>query len=176
MKAQIVAAVAAFGIASAFAADWSYTASGDIQIPEITEASTVTIASGVTVTNTTALVGTGLLTVKGGGTLYLTQPSPNFSGDVYIGKATVAVTASDALGKGAVTIQGKTSAGGTSRIMFDNGSSAIELANDITIESTGGSAANAQLYFVKNSAVVTVSGDIRADGTDFTFRTAFRAT
>lgn len=41
------------------------------------------------------------------------------------------------------------------------------------IESTGGSAANAQLYFVKNSAVVTVSGDIRADGTDLYIQDGF---
>ena len=105
-KITVVSFTMLFFVMCAQAASWSYSSQGFIEIPEITEDSTLTISSGVTVTNTVALTGIGKLTVNGGGTLVLTEDSPNFSGNVYVGKAMVSIRNGGALGTGSVTIQG----------------------------------------------------------------------
>lgn len=144
---------------SAYAATWSYTENGAIQLPEVMENSTVTVSSGVTVTNTTALTGSGRLTVNGSGTLVLAVDSPSFTGGFYVGKSTVAILSGQALGTGAVTIQGKGSTSGSSRLCFIN-SSAITVTNDFLCENSGAnSAVNAQ-FTLDGSADVALSGSI----------------
>ena len=159
-KAQLIASVAAFGTASLFAANWSYTESGDIQLPEIAESTTITISSGVTVRNTTALTGTGLLTVKGGGTLCLTQASPSFEGGLYLDGGDVSVTTGGALGTGLVTLHGNTGSN-PSKVIFDIGGQTVEFTNDFYIDNSSGGSTKPHMQFDGNtSSTVTLSGAI----------------
>ena len=83
-------------------------ADGAIAFGEISEDSTIMVASGVTVTSSTPITGSGKLSVSGGGTLRLSAASPSYSGPIDITSSIVAVAAENALGSGKVTINGGT--------------------------------------------------------------------
>lgn len=131
----------------------------------------VTVASGVTVTNTTALAGTSgdVISVSGGGTFVQKVSSPDFSSEFRIGKAIVTVVEDRGLGTGRIRISGYSKAGGTSQLAFANGSEDIEMPNEIVVLGNGesGNQAKAQVYFGANSGLVTFSGDV--DATDRVF-------
>lgn len=175
IRALFVAAVAAlFGFA-AQAKDYTPDIVDDtIVFGEITEDSTITIASGETVTSSTAIIGSGKLSVGGGGTLVLSAASSDYSGEIYIGNATVEVTTGYALGTGKVTIQGFAGAsGGTdttaiSQLRFSTGSTAATFPNAIDIETAsavkidGTTYTTSHLFFNANTAIVTLDGKITA--------------
>ena len=97
----------------------------------------VTVPSGVAVTNTTALAassGINAIEFTGGGTFVQLAESPDFDALVRIGKATLMVTKSNALGMGAVTVNGYDKENGTSCLCFNNGGDAIVFPNDIKIK------------------------------------------
>ena len=81
---------------------------GVIAFGEITEDSTITIASGTTVSNLTAITGTGALAISGGGTLVMAAESPAYSGAITIDNTIVRLAAENPLGTGKVTLNGAT--------------------------------------------------------------------
>lgn len=121
----------------------------------------VEIDPDVTVTNTTALVGPGKLTVLGGGTLVLSAASPDHAAGVYIGNATVTVTTGYALGTGDVTVEGCGANGQISRLWFDVQDADATIPNDITFETE--TATHAGFVFVyKTAKNIHFTGDIVA--------------
>ena len=119
----------------------------------------VIIDAGVTNYNTTALTGIYPLTVTGGGVLVLNASSPDYTGEVYIGNASVRVTADQPFGTGKVTIAGYVGAGNkTSRIQFAN-TEEITIPNELEIVDSG---ENAVFSSLKGAKKVTFTGAVVA--------------
>ena len=147
----LIAAVCAFG---AEAAEWS----GPITLTEdVTDAVTldgeveVTVASDSTVTVSGAIsdkAGTrGKIKLVGGGTLVLATAN-TFSGGAYVDTGVLQVTCAGALGDGAITVKGGTSAASQLQFNFSaiHSKGTITYANDITVEN-GGDEKHYQLQF-----------------------------
>ena len=148
------------------AASWTYSTSDEIEIPPITEDSTITVSAGVTVTNTVPLTGSAALTVNGGGTLFLSVDSPDFSGGLNVGKAIVSVATGGAFGTGDVTITGYAAVKGDSRVEFVNDAAAITVANDFHVGDSGAGDANKASFYFKGATAgsVTFTGKLYGNG------------
>ena len=160
---KLTVAVAALGVTlGAWAKDYTPDiVDGKIVFGEITEDSTITIASGETVTSSTAITGSSKLSVGGGGTLVLSAASTGYSGEIHVGNATVKVTTGSALGMGNVTVEGCGTNGQISRLWFDVQDANATIPNDITFESEVETQAGLVFVF-KTAKEIHFTGDIVA--------------
>ena len=109
VSAAVAAGLVGFMSLAAQAKDYTGDINdGVIAFGEITESSTITIASGTTVSNQTAITGAGSLAISGGGTLVMAAESPAYSGAITIDNTIVRLAAENPLGTGKVTLNGAT--------------------------------------------------------------------
>lgn len=113
----------------------SYDVSGNVSIPALEEDTTVEVASGVTVTNTAALTGSGKLTKTGAGTLVLSVAAQDFIGGIEIQTGVIDVLVQDALGTGNIDIVGTTT--DKRQLHFGNNTAAMTVPNSIYVNSAG---------------------------------------
>ena len=141
-------AVAAIGFAAEARDYTSEISEGAIAFGNISEDSTITIASGTTVMSSTEITGSGNLSISGTGTLVFSGISPDYSGEISIAGTIVKIAAKNALGTGKVMLNGS-----SAQLRFVTGSFGETYVNDIAVNNS-----SVGLYFDGITSAVTFDG------------------
>ena len=146
-------AVAAIGFAAEARDYTSEISEGAIAFGNISEDSTITIASGTTVMSSTEITGSGNLSISGTGTLVFSGISPDYSGEISIAGTIVKIAAKNALGTGKVMLNGS-----SAQLRFVTGSFGETYVNDIAVNNS-----SVGLYFDGITSAVTFDGTLTVD-------------